>query len=243
MIKNMKKTSTSTRNNLTEIVKKTAVESRTALKEHVVHGTVPLYIKEALPEEVDIFAVIAAIEERLPHHVFSNVEMILIGYFKEFEERSINAFYEDGAIYVTNRQDDNEDLIDDIVHETAHAFEKGNEVEIYGDRKIEHEFLSKRAILYRVLEDQDMIPDYMTEEDFLYTEYTEDFDAYLHDEVGYDALNILASELFVSAYSITSIKEYFAEGFEEYFIRGDRYLKLISPQLYTKLINTIEGNK
>ena len=65
---------------MTEIVKNTSVESKIALKEHVLHGIVPLFVKENLPEGVDILAVISAVEEKLPMHVFSNVEMILIGY-------------------------------------------------------------------------------------------------------------------------------------------------------------------
>ncbi len=37
--------------------------------------------------------------------------------------RSFNSVYEDGAIYITNDQDDELDMVDDIVHEAAHAIE------------------------------------------------------------------------------------------------------------------------
>ena len=47
--------------------------------------------------------------------------MIIVGWFKEFEERDINAFYKDATIYVSNVQDDEDDMVDDIVHEFAHS--------------------------------------------------------------------------------------------------------------------------
>ena len=49
--------------------------------------------------------------------------MIIVGWFEEFEERNINAFYDSGAVYISNLQDDQEDMFDDIVHEIAHSVE------------------------------------------------------------------------------------------------------------------------
>ena len=56
----------------------------------------------------------------------------------------MNAKYSDGAIYVTNEQDDEEDLIDDIIHEFAHAVEDRYNDYLYGDGSIEERFLFKR---------------------------------------------------------------------------------------------------
>ena len=41
--------------------------------------------------------------------------------------------------------------------------------------------------------------------------------------------------LFVSPYAPTSLREYFATGFEEYYIGDRNYLRKISPNLYTQI--------
>ena len=57
--------------------------------------------------------------------------------------------------------------------------------------------------------------------------------------VKFQALGIWASPvvngLFVSAYASTSLSEYFARGFEEFFMGDVRYLKKPSPVLYSIL--------
>ena len=68
--------------------------------------------------------VIATVESKVPHHLLSELEMIIVGWFKEFEERDINAFYKDAILHISNEQDDNEDMVDDIIHEIAHAVEE-----------------------------------------------------------------------------------------------------------------------
>ena len=74
-------------------------------------------------QKVDVEGVIASVESKIPAHLVSEIEMIIVGWFKEFEERNINAFYDSGTIYISNIQDDNEDFFDDIVHELSHAIE------------------------------------------------------------------------------------------------------------------------
>jgi hypothetical protein len=49
-------------------------------------------------ENVDVEKVIASIEARLPNHLLDEIEMIIFGWFDEFEERSINAFYDGGTL-------------------------------------------------------------------------------------------------------------------------------------------------
>ena len=62
-------------------------------------------------------------------------------------------------------------------------------------------------------------------------------DNYLYKEVGYDRLNFIVSSygLFTSAYPATSLREYFASGFEYYFLEDPSYLAKISPILYKKV--------
>ena len=66
-------------------------------------------------------------------------------------------------------------------------------------------------------------------------EYNKNIDYFLYKDVGYTLLNNLVSGLFPSAYSATSLREYFAIGFEEFFIGDRTYLKKICPILYYKL--------
>ena len=124
-------------------------------------------------------------------------------------------------------------MIDDIIHEMAHAAEELYLDLIYGDGLIEQEFKGKRIRLYYLLNEEGFDIDLKTFEEI---SYSYDFDNLLYKEIGYPILATLTSGLFVSPYGATSIREYFANGFEEFFL-GDRgYLKRISPQLFTKIM-------
>lgn len=92
---------------------------------------------------VDLEGVIGKLESMLPDHIRDGVEMVIVGQFDEFQERGINAFYKDGALYVSNFQSDNDDLLDDLVHETAHSVEEQYGMDIYADQEIKDEFLRK----------------------------------------------------------------------------------------------------
>ena len=178
------------------------------------------------------------IEQSLPQDFIDNsgVEMILIGQFEELSQRQIQSLWkkEDGAIYVTNEQDSDEDMIDDLIHEFAHAIEDRYGFEIYSDDHIEQEFLQKRRHLHDILKAHGYEVQLQT---FLKTGYNIEFDNFLHKEVGYEKLSFLTMGLFTSPYAATSIREYFASGFEEYFLpTGDRTsLSVMSPSVYQKI--------
>ena len=56
-------------------------------------------------------------------------------------------------------------------------------------------------------------------------------------EVGYPVLSAMTVNLFYSPYGSTSIREYFANGFEAFYMQEDiNRLKKISPELYKKII-------
>ena len=192
-----------------------------------------VYIKDPLPENVDIESVIAQVEEHVPEHLLSEVEMMIVGWFKEFEERQVNAFYSDGCLHISNEQDNNEDIFDDIVHETAHSLEEPYGYEIYGDKRIENEFLKKRLQLQQILWSHG----YKAPAAFFTdTEYDVEFDNFLLNKIGYDKLSLLMQGLFISPYAATSLREYFATGFTEFFMVPDhKWIKTISPALYEKL--------
>ena len=201
-----------------------------------------VYFKEPLVnDDIDIERVINKIEENIPLHLLSEVEMVIVGWFDEFEERKLNAFYKDGAIHVSNIQDDEEDIIDDIVHEIAHSLEEPYGYEIYGDKRLEKEFLSKRMYLKDILWTHDFKA---PTEFYMNSEYDQEFDQFLLNKVGYDKLSQLMQGLFVSPYAATSLREYFAVGFTEFYLHPDthNFLKKISPALYQKLIKLQKDN-
>jgi len=63
----------------------------------------------------------------------------------------------------------------------------------------------------------------------------------LYKKIGYDALRMFSVNLFVDPYSPTSLKEYFASGFEEFYLGDKLYIKEISSYIYKKLIFLHEG--
>ena len=65
--------------------------------------------------------------------------------------------------------------------------------------------------------------------------YNKKFDEFLANEVGYPTLLSITMGLFVSPYGATSIQEYFANGFEKYFLDSPQKVRDISPVLYSKI--------
>jgi hypothetical protein len=223
-------------NKIENMLKTSALKAESTRKEYRVHGT-DIFIKDPLPEHIDIRKVIRQLEFILPVELFQNVDVVYVGQFDEFVERNINAFYSDGALYITNDQTDHNDMVDDFVHEVAHAVEDLYGDRIYSDGSINHEFLSRRELLKNILISKDYdVSDY----DFSNPEYSRELDEFLYMEVGYEKLNHLIKGLFVSPYALTSLREYFATAFEEYFLGDRRYLSHVSSRLFNKISDLVE---
>lgn len=189
---------------------------------------IDVYIKDRLPEDIDPEFVFNYISARIPFHLAKSIDIVYIGKFPEMIKRDINAYYEDGAVYVTNNQEDDMDMIDDIVHELAHAVERNNAEAIYGTGALSREFKLKRKKLFTIIQDMYDVPS-----GFLNNiEYNKPIDDFLYKTIGYDILNQMVVNIFVSGYAATSISEYFARGFEEYFIGDKNKLKDLCPVLY-----------
>ena len=179
-------------------------------------------------------AIVAKVEKTIPEHLRSEVEMIIVGWFQEFEDRDISAFYKDGTLCISHLQDDNEDMYDDIIHEISHSIEAPFGYEIYGDNKLKDEFLRKRKYLHDILWQLGYKAPMAFFEN---TEYDEEFDMFLYKTIGYDKLVSLIQGLFISPYAATSLREYFATGFTDFYLDSNhKFLQKISPVLYKKLI-------
>jgi len=194
-----------------------------------------VYIKDApISDDINLDKIISRVEEVIPTHLLEEVEMIIVGWFEEFEKRAVNAFYKDAALYISNVQDDEEDMFDDIVHEIAHSLETAYGYEIYGDKELEKEFLRKRKYLHDILWKRGFKAPLAF---FMDPEYNEEFDAFLLKTVGYDKLSALITGVFISAYAPTSLKEYYATGFTEFYLDPNHtFLQKSSPALYKKIL-------
>ena len=134
-------------------------------------------------------------------------------------------------------------MLDDLIHEFAHRFEENNSEMIYEDGKIINEFLGKRNRLHDLLaQEYDFDKGDINYFDFINTEYDKDFDSFLYKDVGYEKITNLAPTLFIRPYAATSVREYFATGFEDYYLNGGLQLKNISPVLYDR-IDQFESNE
>jgi hypothetical protein len=209
-------------------------------KEHTLFGK-PVYVLQPLSPPADLDVVLSAIGAKIPQSLADNFDNIYIGEFDDFSEngKHFNALFKDGTIYISNDQDNAEDMIDDVVHEIAHSLEGRNYDEIYGDGGLENEFLAKRKYLYHILPSSkraNMVY-------FLNPEYDESFDMYLYRDLGYDFLRGATAGLFYSPYAITALKEYWANGFEHYFLGDERKLKAMSPILHNKIKALVDAKE
>ena len=189
---------------------------------------IPLFIMgEAPVVSMPDFCTLA--EETISHRLLFNVDVVYVGNLRELNGR--NATYADGAIYMTNQEPTIEDMLENFIHEVAHSLEHNFASEIYTDDLIK-EFKGKRMRLFYILKSHEYEVSPMM---FNFTEYNAAFDKLLSDTIGYPILLTLTMGLFASPYAATSIQEYFANGFEKYFLEDPWSLKKISPVLYDKI--------
>ena len=193
---------------------------------------IPVWTEDPLPDYIDLRQVLLSVAKRLPNVYLKYIQAVRIGIFEEMLEKELNALYKDGVLYVSNMQDNNTDMLDDIIHEIAHAVEDHNHDLVYGDEKVLLEFLGKRKRLYELLKSEGYD---VTIEQFLTTTYDYDFDMFLFQDIGYPVLETLTLGLFLSPYSVTSINEYFAVGFENFYMDESIYVKKICPILLEKI--------
>ena len=203
-------------------------------REYYIHSqfdTIPILIKDPfMSDEVNMEEFIDEIETRIPRHLLQNIEIIYVGDFPDLDGR--NAAYIDGAIYITNKEPTTHDILENVIHEIAHSIESTYGIQIYSDNKLQNEFLGKREKLKAILDAQGYE---FPEKYYTNTEYTEAFDEFLSDSVGYPTLLNLTMGLFASPYGATSLREYFANGFEKFYLGESRLVKETSPVLYNTI--------
>jgi hypothetical protein len=207
------------------------------LKDRRLFNRIYVWEKDPVSPEVDIDLGLQKIIKLLPKNYFNNIDSIFIGQFPELNKRNLNALYQDNAIYISNNIFSTQELMKNLVHELAHAVHDEYCDAIDENDAVIDEFFIKRRQLKKILH----LNGYKTEQqNFENVEYDPNFDTYLYQEIGYPIMHTLTTNLFVSPYAATSYKEYFANGFEHYYLNDFTSVKQISPKLY-KLINVLES--
>ena len=162
-------------NNNRDRLSKYIGESSQKIREYSLFKTIPVMIQDPLPDGFDISVVLSKIEDTIPASFMYMVDCVYVGQFDVFTVRQVNAVYENGAIYVTNHQDDEEDMIDDLFHEISHSIEEMAEEYIYGDNLLRREYLVKKERLYDILREHVKEVE-QWRKSFFTTEFNKDFD-------------------------------------------------------------------
>lgn len=199
---------------------------------HFKFGGIDVHIDEPLPDDISIERVLKTVEQKLPSVYYQDLRAVRVGSYKEFDRRQVNALYKDQTLFISNEQDNMKDLLDDIIHEIAHHLETKAAEEIYGDRLVIREFIKKREQMKFELRSEG----YWTQEyDFRELKFKESFDDFLYKRVGKRMLHMVTTGLFIRPYAAVSLREYFATGFEAYYLGKRDELFQISPELYNKI--------
>jgi hypothetical protein len=204
---------------------------------------IPIYLLNKFPDHINIENILQELTDYLPYELISGLDSMYVGEFKEFKERDIQAFLKDGAIYISSfkgAQNITEEIIvGNIIHEVGHLAEEKFYFDLFSDSKIEKEYIGKKKRLVDLLRANGV--SFLEMGHMFFSEdMVDELDDFLYKTLGYDNLIILTTGLFLSPYSVTSIREYFANGFEEYIFGDRNYLKDISPALYNKLDSLME---
>jgi hypothetical protein len=195
------------------------------------YGQLDVIFKDRFINDIDGESVFKKTQSLVPQHIIYLIDAVYIGDFDFFKTKEINASYMDGALYISNVQDNEDDMLDDVIHEIAHACEEKYGTFLYQDGDIEMEFFKKRKKLKSLLDSLGINSNL----DFSNLEYDEEFDKFLHEEIGYEKLSIIANDIFINPYAITSLREYFASGFEAFYLGETSFLKTLSPYIYKKV--------
>jgi hypothetical protein len=198
---------------------------------------VQVEIVEGSLDTLSIKKMLHTLQKILPFSYFRGVKKISIGQLPDFKERNINALYRDDTLFISNEQDNVQDILDDITHEMAHHLETVDPEFIYGDELLVQEFHKKRAELkYEITTEGYWVDKY----DFRNLKYDEGFDNFLYKRIGKKMLASITTGMFIRPYAAVSMREYFATGFEAYYLGSRDNLHKISPELFKKIIKLEE---
>lgn len=214
-------------------IKESAKKAQSLLKEHALFGNIQIVIKDRFQEAINLEEVLKSIESRVPQALFRDLDIIYVGDFPQLKARNVESAFMNGAIFISNLIIDDDTLLKSLIHEVAHNVEVVYGADVYGDHQLIDEFIGKRKRLRDILEEEELFCDPRL---YIQFDYSKTFDDFLYKTVGYDRLAQLTTKLYVSPYAATSLREYFANGFEHYFVdENPKFLRSLSPKLFNKI--------
>jgi hypothetical protein len=216
-------------------IRSSSKKAQETLKQYSLFNNIQVVIKDRFVEDLDLGGVLKTIENRIPQELLQDLDIIYIGDFPQLKARNVESAFMNGAIFLSNLIIDDDTLLKSIIHEMAHNVEVVFGADVYGDHQIIDEFVGKRKRLRDALEEQELFCDPRL---YIQFDYSKTFDDFLYKTVGYDRLAQLTTKLYISPYAATSLREYFANGFEHYFVdENPKYLRSVSPKLFNKINN------
>lgn len=231
------------RNNLTKLLQQSQTKILSEKKRFYFNRGIEFVLDKPLQKDIDIEKVMGLLRSNLPVSSYVGINNVYFGEFDILKRRSLTALHHKNNIYISSEELTSEkEILDDLVHEFAHRFEENNSEKIYEDGKIINEYLGKMNRLHDLI-----TQDYNLEEhglsyfDFINTEFDPKLDKFFYETVGYTEIENMAPTLFIRPYAATSVREYFATGFEDYYLEGGLQLKKISPILHSR-IEMLEKN-
>ena len=75
-------------------------------------GHLHVVVKDPIKNDVDLKSIFDKIDYLIPDHFIQLIDIVYIGEFDIFEQKKVNAYFMDDALYISNDQDDGADLID-----------------------------------------------------------------------------------------------------------------------------------
>tara|TARA_R100000005_G_C4962711_1_gene178761 strand:+ start:107 stop:799 length:693 start_codon:yes stop_codon:yes gene_type:complete len=205
------------------------------IQENVSINQVDIDIDSEIPDNVNVAKVLTTFRGSLPKGYFKKLNGIKVLNLEEFDQRNISAKYsaDDRILYISaERQDSNADMLDDLLHEMGHHAETLYGDFIYGDGAIKDEFIMKRMQLRFELGSDGY--DY-AQFDFKDVEYNPELDDYLYKRIGKEKLKMMTAGMFIRPYQSLSIREYFAVGFEQFYLGNHKTLHRDCPVLYKRV--------
>lgn len=214
-----------------DYIAQSSSNARQNRKEYLLFNRITVQVTDPLPQNINLKNILNQIETKVPKRLLEDIETIYIGNYKPLQDRQIDSMYVDGSIMVTNNQPSDKEMFGTFIHEFAHAIEEKYKSIIYSDGALAREFLAKRNTLFNLLKDDFEID----KRSFLDINFNQSFDDFVYKTVGYENLGVITGGLFISPYACTSLREYFANGFEHYFLNDHSEIKEKSPALLKKV--------
>ena len=112
------------------------IKSREESRKNFIFKGIQISIKDPLPQDINVMDILKRVQYAIPDSYFGYVDAIYFGEFDALSQKDFSAVYDQGAIFMSNKQVSVADATSHLVHEFAHAVEQNNSSLIYTDGNI-----------------------------------------------------------------------------------------------------------